>query len=540
MTQSSVAPTERSIFFHRHRLRWFVVATILLVAVVRLRLLNLPLERDEGEYAYAGQLLLQGVPPYQLAGNMKFPGTYAAYAIIMAGFGQTPAGIHLGVLCVTMLTAGMLFWLGRRLLDETAGLVAAGAYAVLAASPTILGLEGHATHFVALFATAGLCLLLPVREVIGWKRALAGGFMLGMALLMIQHGIFFCLWGLIFLAVAGPRPPGITSAGKWRLVVTCGLGMALPLALTGLVLWHAGVLDRFWFWTVSYARQYVSLVPLADVPIKFFAGFSQAVGGNVLLWIAALFGLRLLWLDPRLRELRLALIGFAVASWLATCPGFYFRPHYFLLALPIVALLAGCGVGGAELIYRNLTGSPVGRKAWPGVAFMLIVAVSVFLNRQVWFELKPAQASRAIYGFDLFSQAESAAAFIRTNTAPDARVAVLGSEPEIYFLSHRRSATSYLYTYALMEPQPYARRMQQEMIGEIESARPECVAVVTFNDSWISRPESDHEIFDWWNSYRTNYYLARSFPITPAPEGSALLIYQRTSAVPPGKTGDPQ
>ena len=89
MTQSSVAPTERSIFFHRHRLRWFVVATILLVAVVRLRLLNLPLERDEGEYAYAGQLLLQGVPPYQLAGNMKFPGTYAAYAIIMAGFWQT-------------------------------------------------------------------------------------------------------------------------------------------------------------------------------------------------------------------------------------------------------------------------------------------------------------------------------------------------------------------------------------------------------------------------------------------------------------------
>src|SRR5208282_5261160 len=155
------------------------------------------LERDEGEYAYAGQLMLQGVPPYQLAGNMKFPGTYAAYAIIMAGFGQTPAGIHLGVLCATVLTAGMLFWLGRRLLGETAGLVAAATYTILAASPAILGLEGHAAHFVALFATAGLCLLLPVRESIRWGRALAGGFMLGMAMLMIQHGIFFCLWGLM-------------------------------------------------------------------------------------------------------------------------------------------------------------------------------------------------------------------------------------------------------------------------------------------------------------------------------------------------------
>jgi len=45
-------------------------------------------ERDEGEYADAGQLILQGVPPYTLAYNMKFSGTYAAYAVIMAIFGQ--------------------------------------------------------------------------------------------------------------------------------------------------------------------------------------------------------------------------------------------------------------------------------------------------------------------------------------------------------------------------------------------------------------------------------------------------------------------
>jgi hypothetical protein len=305
------------------------------------------------------------------------------------------------------------------------------------------------------------------------------------------------------------------------------------------MLWHAGVLDRFWFWTISYARQYVSLVPPADVPMNFFTGFSKAVGGNALFWIAALIGLRWLWLDLRLREYRFALIGFALASLLATCPGFYFRPHYFLLALPAVALLAGCGVSGAGSIFQSTAGPAASQKAWPVIAFVLMVALSFFLNRQVWFELKPAQASREIYGFDLFSQAGSAAAFIQANTPPDARVAVLGSEPEIYFLSHRRSATSYLYTYALMEPQPFAHRMQQEMIGEIESARPECITVVTFNDSWISRPGSDHEIFDWWDSYRTNYHLLRSFPITPAPEGSALLIYQRTPAMPPAKPPTP-
>ena len=39
-----------------------VLAALVFVAYVRLRVADVPLERDEGEYAYAGQLILQGVP----------------------------------------------------------------------------------------------------------------------------------------------------------------------------------------------------------------------------------------------------------------------------------------------------------------------------------------------------------------------------------------------------------------------------------------------------------------------------------------------
>jgi hypothetical protein len=73
---------------------------LLFVVFVRVRLLPVPLERDEGEFAYAGQLILQGIPPYQLVYNVKLPGIYAAYALLMAVFGQTPSGIHLGLLFV--------------------------------------------------------------------------------------------------------------------------------------------------------------------------------------------------------------------------------------------------------------------------------------------------------------------------------------------------------------------------------------------------------------------------------------------------------
>ena len=67
---------------------WFLLlGALIFSASVRYRLLAFPLDRDEGEYAYAGQLLLEGVPPYKFAYNMKLPGTYLAYAGLMAVFG---------------------------------------------------------------------------------------------------------------------------------------------------------------------------------------------------------------------------------------------------------------------------------------------------------------------------------------------------------------------------------------------------------------------------------------------------------------------
>src|ERR1043166_6940723 len=132
-------------------LPWILVSLVILFTVaVRWRLRDMPLERDEGEYAYAGQLMLQGIPPYKLAYNMKLPGTYAGYALTMAVFGQSPSGIHLGLMLVNVASIVLMFFLGRRLLDDVAGVAAATAYAFMSLSSSVLGLQAHATHFVVL------------------------------------------------------------------------------------------------------------------------------------------------------------------------------------------------------------------------------------------------------------------------------------------------------------------------------------------------------------------------------------------------------
>jgi len=483
-----------------------MVATLAVVAGIRLRLLSFPLERDEGEYAYAGQLMLQGIPPYELAYNMKFPGVYAAYAFIMRLFGETPAGIHFGILCMTTLTALLLFWLGKKILDAPAAMVAATAYAVLAASPAMLGLAGHATHFAAFFATAGQCVMWLARQNGNWLTAFASGLLFGLAILMKQHAVIIASWALISFAVTCLCRTDVRFDKRLASGAAFGGGIILPFGLCCLLLWRAGVFEKFWFWTIDYAREYAAVTPVSEAASRFWLALPLVTSTTILLWLFAAAGTALMWFDERLRPARLWLLGFSLASALTIFPGFYFRAHYFLLTLPAAALLAGCAVSGIIRLSKQKPGQTQSQNLLLPM-YAVFLAATVFVNRNVWFCLTPAQASREVYGQDQFSEAQTAAAFICSNSVPTATVAVIGSEPEIYFLADRHSATGYIYTYALLEAQPFAAKMQDEMIREIENGAPEFVVFADSVQSLGVRPGAKVKILDWWKSYQTNYTL---------------------------------
>jgi hypothetical protein len=113
--------------------------------------------------------------------------------------------------------------------------------------------------------------------------------------------------------------------------------------------------------------------------------------------------------------------------------------------------------------------------------------------------------SRFVYGANPFPESLKIAEYLQEHSSPDDTIAVIGSEPQIYFYSKRRSATGYVYTYALMENHPYAAKMQQEMIGQIESASPKYLVFVNITTSWMMRPNSEKMIFEWFERYVRNY-----------------------------------
>jgi hypothetical protein len=523
---------------------WWALAIIAftLVVAIRIRLLGIPLERDEGEYAYAGQLILQGIPPYKLAYNMKFPGTYAAYAVIMTIFGQTIVGIHIGLLLINVATIVVIFFIGQRLFGLPAGVVAAATYGVLSLSPSVLGLAAHASQFAMLPVLGGtLLLLLDRSDQRGFGRVFASAVLFGIGVLMKQPAALFILFGAASILCNDIRRRATFKTIALRISIF-GAGAIIPFGLTCLILWQAGVFEKFWFWTVNYAAEYGTRIPLRAAPSIFAVMAGGLIRSGWALWILGGLGVAGgLW-NKRSRGGAVFLLSLLAVSLLALSAGFYFREHYFIFILPAVSLL--CGLAISMLSDFVASRSRLVRFT-PVLVFCVALSQPILAERQFYFEVSAPEACRIAYGSNPFPESIRIADYLRDHSSPSDTIAILGSEPQIYFYSRRHSATGYIYTYALMEAQSYARRMQEEMISEIELARPRYLISVAIGPSWSRHSDSEQLIFTWANEYLNQYYKVVGLVNTLSPDrtdyyfeqvptsvpelGSYILIYERRS-----------
>ena len=491
---------------------WWIAlaAVVLFAACIRWPTLDAPIERDEGEYAYAGQLILQGQSPYEKLYNMKLPGIYAAYAVVLAIFGETARGIHMGLVVLNAITIALVFLLGRRLLDAFTGVVAAATFAVLSFGETVQGLFANAEHFVLPAACTGLLLLLRYTQGGTLWNLGASGLFLGLGFLVKQHGIAFVLFAGVYLLLHefARRPLDLERVGK-RVVLLVS-GVLAPYLVTCLIFLAIGTFDDFWYWTFHYARAYAQQVSYEQALYQLRTNGRMILAVAPLAWAGVAVGLSALLWEPQARRCWKFLLPFAVFSFLATCPGLFFRPHYFLLTLPAAALCAGLGVQGLVQLAgraRAVVGALIG---------LVMLGQSVYTQREYLFGLSPMLLSRATFGLNPFPEAREAGEFIRSRAHADDSIAVIGSEPEILFYTRLRSATPFVYTYPLMGDEEFALDMQRQMIDEIEESRPRFLVLVQVSFSWLRKPTSHPLIFEWSEKYaREHYDLTAAVDIFP-------------------------
>ena len=494
------------------RLRWrgsfgpavWLLLILALVAVVRIRLLSLPLERDEGEYAYAGQFMLEGVPPYQLIYNMKLPGIYAAYALIMAVFGQSAQGIHLGFMLANFGAIVLIYFVGRRFLDRAAAVAASAAYALLSIDPHVQGLNAHATHFLVLAALGATLVLLRAQESGRRAGLFWSGALFGLAFLMKQPGGAFAMFGFSLLLWAAWRRP----APDWKTSVASlavySAGVAAPIVLTVLMIWHVGVWDRFWWWTMTYARTHATVLPWEFGKIRL-AGFLAHLSWNGVFWGLALAGLAAVLMGKNRADEKFFFLSLLFFSALAVCPTFHFTNHYFVLMLPVLALLAARAFVPAA---TWLAAQPLAvARGAPWILFGLVWVGAASSHFDLFALWGPPEAAARMYPSNDFQVYPILADYLKSHTPANATFAVLGSEPELLFYAHRRSVTGYIYMYDLVQTQPFRARMAQDMISEVERGRPDFVVFVNVVYSWLPYSHEDFDqIRNWFMEYTDSQY----------------------------------
>ena len=233
---------------------FLLIITVCIVGYARIRLLSLPFERDEGEYAYIAQLILQGIAPFKAAFTMKLPGTPLMYALSMLLFGQSIIGVHIGILLISLGSITLTFFLAKRWLHSIIGAsFAASFFAIASFSPTTLGFAGHATHFVIFFALAGILTLESALENKCSSYFFFAGLFFSLSFLMKQPGIFFTAFAsaLMLLHFFTKK---ITGKQLFRASAFFFIAFAIPLLLLIIILLLAS--DFFQFLVLDYPLQY--------------------------------------------------------------------------------------------------------------------------------------------------------------------------------------------------------------------------------------------------------------------------------------------
>ncbi|MCG3130510.1 MAG: hypothetical protein FLDDKLPJ_01272 [Phycisphaerae bacterium] len=470
---------------------WFLAAAVFVTT--RAAIVEIPLERDEGEYAYIAQRLLAGETPYLDQFNQKPPGVFVFYAAGMALGGPTVAALHVLLAIITGLTVVMTGMCLARLGHARAAPWAALALAVMSASPRVLGPSANTEHFanVCLSALAVACVQFRIR---GGRPALIVAGAAGAAACLCKQVALLPACAILVLmlgtgvragADAGRSRPG-ESASESRSGVTrlsalgwTALGAAAVVAPVIVFFVSRGAWSAFVDAVLLHNLDYVRRNTWSEAAWAL----GRAAGrqwpclapAGILAAPAMLPGRRDESGATRIAATWLAAAGAAAAI------SFNFYDHYSIFLLPPLSMLAGLGVVRVASAARNQTVLRV------GAALGGVIALAVgpaYADRSFWRASSAEERARILYGQNLVVEGRRIGEHLRRESAAEDRVLILGSEPQILYYAGLRSATRYTIMYPLFGPYADAASRQGEVIASIESAPPDWVLDVQV---WSSR-----------------------------------------------------
>jgi 4-amino-4-deoxy-L-arabinose transferase-like glycosyltransferase len=442
---------------------WSILWFVIIVGgglALRWPFFSVPMNADEGGYAYVAQRWLDGRG--QLYDNLwvsRPQGIFLAYGLIFRTLGTSTEAIHVAAWLVGLATTLFVWLFAREWLGRRAGIAAALIFTLVTGSPYLDGFTANAEVFLALPAAAVAWLLLrSVRK--GWNPGIlvTTGVLAAMSTLLKPTGIVMWPVGIAFIWLMSAQSR--RTAVKRSAWLTGGfvLGLAPAFIHGWMIGWdnfiYASITYRLEFQssaTVTLAHHWERLTELVR-HVRSLAAAVHLVAG-----VRMLSGLS--WLPaPRLSP---RVVGVVARPFplLRVAPRAEPEPEATLLHMWLIGCLVGIAIGGDWWVhYLIQAAAPLSiwivvslrelgdrmDRFWRSAITSIVVALLV---GQYWVGAlgSPNEISYWLNARPDYLAATDVSAYLKSHAPPETPIYVAFSQPAVYFQSDLPAAYRYLY-----------------------------------------------------------------------------------------------
>lgn len=484
-----------SVIRHPDENAWIgAVGVALLFVLLRWNNYDAPLIRDEGEFAYAAQLLKHGMLPYEHSFLQKPPMAVYSYALASAVAPQVFWAPRLVAYLFAALATGLLGWIIRLEFGKGFALPTIWLVTPMLLLPALDQTTAITEVFMLLPLLGTLACYVWSRQHRGWPAAWLCAGALGAITLCYKYtalpliGFVFCAW----LVEERGRGTPFPKLCRYSFLALVGAAIA-AFAVLGLFLIADGG-ARLWECTVAFNRYYVSSsnFGLSRVWSKLLMFWSH--------WQILFLLLPLVLFRPKPR------VWVWVAMLLAACltTGGSYYSQYYITIMPFWAVLSVLGI-------KRLSSWLAERVRWPEnwLSRGLTALVVTLLCLPALAALVPGAyraPTGALNSVNPFQESMLVARRVAQLTSPQDYVFVAGSEPQILSYSHRFSPTRFIIAYPMMIPSPLARGYQEEAIHDLQRHPPAVVVRARWNTSWLAQAGTPAEFLNFLDKMLADNY----------------------------------
>ena len=480
---------------------------VVFVVFVRSKFLSIPFERDEGAYGYYGKLLMEGKIPYKDFYEQKYPGIFYFYGFMVSVFGDTVEGLHTGFIFLNVGTIILIYGAARNLFTPIAGLISAITFGIVSLTPFLSGFTVQSEHGVAFFTSLGLFFFSLYNNNGKWLHVFLMGVSFGCGFMVKTSGVFFILWGGLILIINFFFDKKKSFKDIIAQVSIYSGGVFLFIVILFFIIFCKGSFKEMIFWSYEIPKKYVGKIPL-ETGLKYFGYTKDAiVKDHDFFWIHSFLAVIVCLFKSIDYKRKLFGITLLFFSFCTIVPGFYFYGHYWIMSLPGLAMASGL------TYYSIITIMSSGFKIkFNGLKYIYLTIFGIFVCSHVsaygdyYFNPNYEAILRAVYGNNPFPEAYDVANYITANSKPEDGLVVVGSEPEMYFYTKKKSPSRHAYFAAIVDNVPEHHEWQREFVRDVEKAKPRYFVFFNHGLSLFVQPNTDTYVFDWMKTYIDSNY----------------------------------